>query len=460
MSDGVDQKDTKDPDSKKNAKYDLTRGGILDKLLLVAMPIIGTQLVQMTYNLTDIFMLGRVGSDAVAASGSAGMFIWLSNGLMLLGRMGAEIGVAQNMGRGDAESARRFSQNSLFLAACVGLIYAFVCMFFSHNLIGFFGIREAHVAVDAAGYLSIVAVAMPGMFVNAAVVGTFNGSGNSRTPFFINMTGLFLNIILDPIFIFVLGLGVAGAAIATAIAQTCVCVLMLRALVRRHDRPFEKFIFLERPQVERIARILKWSVPICVESVLFTFFSMFISRSVASFGAGAIAVYRVSSQIESLCWLTCIGFSTAITAFVGQNYGAGEYGRIRSGVRVSYAAVSVWGAMVTVILVFAGGELFAFFLPDPILTEMGRTFLRILSFCQILGCLEAASSGSFRGLGKTLPPSIVSITCNALRVPLAWALSLTPLGLNGIWIGMMLGAAMRGALLTPWFLRTLKKLPA
>ncbi|MDL2263116.1 MATE family efflux transporter [Synergistaceae bacterium OttesenSCG-928-I11] len=437
-------------------KYDLTRGGILDRLLLVALPIIGTQLVQMSYNLTDMFLLGRVGSDAVAASGSAGMFIWLSNGLMLLGRMGAEIGVAQSVGRGDVESARRFSQHSLIVALVVGSIYALVCLFFSHDLIGFFRIREAEVAADAARYLSIVAVAMPGAFVNASVVGTFNGSGNSRMPFFINLTGLGLNILLDPIFIFVLGMGVAGAAIATAIAQTCVCVLMLRALIGRRDRPFERYAFFERMQVARVRQILRWSFPICTESVLFTFFSLFTSRFVALFGAGAIAVYRVGSQIESLSWLTCIGFSTAITAFVGQNYGAGEWGRIRDGVRVSFAAVSAWGVMVTLVLAFAGGGLFAFFLPDETLTEMGRTFLRILAFCQILGCLEAASSGSFRGLGKTLPPSLVSIACNGLRVPLSYALSQTALGLNGIWIGMTVGAAMRGVLLTPWLLRTLR----
>lgn len=435
-----------------NRKYDLTEGNILQKLMMVAMPIIGTQLILMSYNLTDVFLLGRVGSDAVAASGTAGMFMWLSNGMMLIGRMGAEIGVAQNMGRGDLAAARKFSQNAVMMALTLGCLYACVCFFFAAWLVGFFGIKEVHVAHDAANYLRIVAVGMPGMFFAAAVIGTFNGSGNSRVPFLINSAGLVLNAILDPIFIFGLGLGVSGAAIATVIAQSVGCSLFWLALKRKNDRPFIHILLISFPVRRYVAQILRWSVPIGVESMLFTFFSMLIARAVAGFGAHGIAVFRVGSQIESLCWLTCMGFSTAITAFVGQNFGAGKWDRIRACTRISLVAVCAWGVFVTLLLAFAGRLLFSFFLPDERLIGMGAEFLRILAFCQVLSCLEAMASGTFRGLGKTLPPSVVSISCNGLRVPLAYTLSRTGLGLNGIWVGMTVGAAMRGGILFLWYL--------
>ncbi len=441
-----------------NGKYDLTQGGILNKLLLVALPIIGTQLILMGYNLTDMFLLGRVGSDAVAASGSAGMYLWLSNGLMLLGRMGAEIGVSQNIGRGDLEAARRFSQNSMFLAVVFGLSFGAICAFFRNPLIGFFNIREAVVVGDAKRYLLITALGMPATFISAAVIGTFNGSGNSRVPFFVNSTGLLMNVILDPIFIFLFKMGVAGAAVATVIAQYTACALLLRALLAREDRPFGRYIFLEKPDVRKITQILKWSVPIGTESVLFTVLVMLISRVVADFGAEAIAVYRVGTQIESLCWLICIGFSTAITAFIGQNFGADKWDRVRACFRIAFLTVSSWGVVVTVILVALGGALFHFFLPDPELVEMGRSFLRILAVCQIPGCFEAVSAGAFRGLGKTLPPSITSITSNALRVPLAYALARS-MGLNGIWLAITLGATLRGVWVLVWFLREMKRRP-
>ena len=93
---------------KVERKYDLTSGSILRKLLLVATPIMGTQLMQMAYNLVDVAYLGRVGSDAVAASSTAGFYLWMSNAFLMLGRMGAEIGVSQSMGRGAVDEARRF----------------------------------------------------------------------------------------------------------------------------------------------------------------------------------------------------------------------------------------------------------------------------------------------------------------------------------------------------------------
>jgi putative MATE family efflux protein len=434
-------------------KYDLTQGKIFDKLILVALPIIGTQLVMMSYNLVDMFLLGRVGSDAVAASGMAGMYMWLSNGVLLIGRMGAEIGVAQNLGRHDEESARKFSRNSMFLAASSGFAFAVVCLAFSSSLIGFFNVREAYVAKSAANYLSIAALGMPMMFVSAAAAGTFNGSGNSRVPFLINSSGLVLNAALDPIFIFSLRLGVEGAAIATVIAQAMGCSMSILALKKKKDRPFEHYAFFMRPEPRYITKILRWSVPIAVESTLFTFFTLVISRFVAAFGAGAIAVYRVGTYIESLCWLTGIGVSTAVTAFVGQNYGAGKLERIGGCCRVSLAASCSWGVFVTALLLIAGRHLFWFFLPDPALIEEGRSFLRIIAVCQIFGCLEAVASGVFRGFGRTLPPSIVSVVSNALRIPIAYALSRGSLGISGIWFGITIGASLRGIWAFVWFLR-------
>jgi putative MATE family efflux protein len=442
-----------------NQKYDLTQGGILDKLLLIALPMIGTQFMMMSYNLTDMFLLGRVGSDAVASSGIAGMYVWLASGFLLIGKVGAEIGVSQNMGRHDADEALLFSSNAVFLATVAGVACFVLGVTFQKGLIGFFGVREERVALDAQAYLSIVSAAAPFVFVCAAIAGTFNGAGNSRVPFFINSTGLVLNALLDPIFIFALDMGVRGAAIATAIAQVIVFAMSAAAIKLRKDRPFEHFVFFRRANMRLVSGILRWSAPIVVESVLFTFFTMFISRFVAEFGASAIAVYRVGSQIESLCWLIGIGFATAVTAFVGQNYGAGRWDRIRGGLRVAAVFAAIWGALVMLMMRTVGGALFGFFLPDPPLIDMGVVFLRILALCQIFGCLESIASGAFRGLGITLPPSIVSVTSNALRVPLAYLLSRAGMGLDGIWTGVTIGASFRGLWIFLWFLKELRARP-
>jgi putative MATE family efflux protein len=435
-----------------DGKYDLTQGGISDKLILVALPIIGTQLMLMSYNMVDVFLLGMVGREAVAASGLAGMYMWLSNGVMLIGRMGAEIGVAQNFGRRDEESARKFAVFSMYIGVVCGLAFALACIVFARPMIGFFRLEDAPVTTSARNYLSIVAFGMPIVFVSAVIAGIFNGSGNSRVPFLINSAGLVTNVVFDPIFIFSFGLGVEGAAIATVIAQAVAGGLALGALMMKKDRPFQRFSFVMKPEARHFAAILRWSLPIAVESVLFTFFTLIVSRFVAGFGAGAIAVYRVGTQIESLSWLVGIGISTAVTAFIGQNYGAGAWKRIRGCCRIALAWACVWGTTVTVLLVGAGGALFWFFLPDPALLGMGRSFLGIMAACQIPGCLEAVSSGVFRGFGRTLPPSIVSVSCNALRIPVAYALAQGVLGTDGIWLGITISASLRGLWIFLWFL--------
>lgn len=443
----------------KKDNMDLTQGSILNKLLVVAVPIMGTQLMQMLYNLTDMFWLGRIGSDAVAAVGTAGMFLWLSQAFLMIGRMGSEIGVSQSIGRKDEDSARKYSQTSLALSVILGIVFGVVLIVLRHPLIGFFRLPDQAVAADAALYLAITGAAVPATYITGALTGTFNASGNSRTPFFINAAGLAANMILDPLMIHTFGWGVTGAAIATGLAQVLVAVIFLIAMKKGKGRPFSEYRFLIRIKKERVKQILWWSIPVVLESMLFTILSMLISRIVAGMGVTAMAVQRVGSQIESLSWLIGGGFSSAVTAFMGQNYGAGKWSRVHRGIDISMKAMAAWGVVITFILFFAGRFIFSLFLPDPVAVDMGEIFLKALALCQVVACLEYTSAGVLRGIGKTIPPSIVSISGNVIRVPIVYALSMTSLGINGVWLGISLGSIIRSVWLFIWFLVIAKKLP-
>lgn len=440
-------------------KYDLTQGGILRKLLLVAVPIMGTQLMQMAYNLTDMFWLGKLSTEAVAASGSAGMFMWLSMAFLYIGRMGSEIGVSQNLGRNDAESAKGFSHNALFLAVCLGLAYGAMAFFFSDGLISLFNIQEAEVAADAAAYLSIVGIGFPMSFISAAIVGSFNGAGNSRFCFFANAAGLVINMILDPILIFTFGQGIFGAAAASVIAQTVVMIILLIAVKRHKDRPFAEYKFFIKPSLVKIKQILRWSLPIACESLLFTALAMITTRFVTPFGADALATQKVGSQVESLSWLIGGGFGSAITAFTGQNFGAGKWRRIRQGFRLSVISMLIYGVAISLVLFFGGKFLFSIFIQGDELLAMGDSFLKILSICQIAACLEAVSAGIFRGSGRSLPPSLTSISANIIRVPIAYFMSRTALGLDGVWWGITIGGLLRGISIFVWLVADFRKQP-
>lgn len=183
--------------------YDLTQGGILKKLLMVALPIMGTQLLQMTYNLTDMFWLGRMQNSvtAVAASGLAGMFLWLGMALMLIGRIGAEIGTSQNLGRDDKEAALGYAQESVRIALLLGCLYGLVLLTLAGPLVSLLQVREGDVFHSTCDYLRIVAAGIPFTYVSAAITGGFNGAGNSRLSFWANAVGLAVNMVLDPLMI-------------------------------------------------------------------------------------------------------------------------------------------------------------------------------------------------------------------------------------------------------------------
>jgi len=435
-------------------EYDLTNGSILNKLLLIAGPVIATQVFQMAYNLIDMFFVGRISSDAVAATGAAGMFVWLSMAFLIVGSMGSEIGVSQNKGRGDMITAKKFAQNGLFLALVLGIFFSTAIVVFTDSFIGLVGIQEAHVFRDAATYLRIIGLAFPMLFLNSAITGAFNGSGNSRLPFYIKMIGLVINVIASPILIFVLDLGIAGAAIGTAIGYSTTGLMLVFAIKHPKTSPFDHFHFRDvlKPNKKTIKQIVKWSLPVSIESGSVTMLTMLIMNMIASFGSDAVATKQIGVQIESLSWLVGGGYAAAFTAFVGQNYGANKIDRIKKGYKISLIVLGIWGIFVTSLLLFGGRTIFNIFTDNPTIINMGIRYLQIGAFVQIASCLDAVSGGTFRGLGKTIPPFITATTFNILRVFIAFGLSRTSLGLYGVFIGGASGILFRGIAIFIWYL--------
>ena len=443
------------------AKHNLTEGPVLSKLISLAAPLTGGMFMSMLYNLTDMFWLGRVGSGAVAATGTVGLLMWMSMAFSAFGRMGSEIGVSQNLGRGDEDTAKAFAKTAFTISLIMGILYGLVMIFGRSLLIGFFDIQDPAVVRYAENYLMITGFAMPLFFIGGgALTGTYSGSGNTRTPFYIQAFGITLNIILSPILIFPMGLGVEGAAIATVIAQSLAVLIFLRHVKRHKNRPFKELKLFGIADMKTLKQIFKWVTPIAIESFLFTFLVMLISRFVAQFGTEAMATQRIGSQIESLSWLIGMGFASAISAFTGQNFGAGKWPRIHSGYKIAAVIMGSWGVIVTFILFFGGGALFSVFMPDePKVIAMGANYMRILATAQIFGCLEGITIGAFRGLGKTIPPSVVSGSTNFVRMIAAFFLAGTAMGLDGIWWALTVGAIFRGVWILVWFRIYANKLP-
>ena len=441
-------------------RYDLTEGPILNKLVRLSLPIMATSVMQMAYNMTNMFWLGMLGREYVAAVGLAGQFLWLSMAFMLMCRIGAEIGVSQNMGQGKPDVAKQYAQNGFMLSIFIGVVFTIVVIAANRHLISFFNMEDPYVAGIAGQYLSVVALSLPFTFAHFVITGVYGGYGNTKIPFYINSFGLAVNITLSPILIFVFGLGIYGAAISMIVANAANFGLKLWAMKKYKDRPFEQYIIFAKVAWDKIMQILRWGVPVAVESFLFTTLFMVVSRLISSeFGVGAVAAHSVAMNIESLAFMAAGGFASAITAFMGQNFGAKKWGRMRATYRVATAVMAVYGVVVTVVLFSFATPLISIFLDDPTDIIIGRDYLRIIGLAQLLFCMEGVATGSFRGQGLTYKPTIVSVSSNVLRVIVTYVLAATALGITGVWVGIALAMTFRSVWMLVWHWVSAKKMP-
>ncbi len=439
---------------------DLLSGPIFPVLASLAVPIMATSFIQMAYNLTDMIWLGRLGADAVASVGAAGMFMWFSNGLATLAKIGGQIKVAQSLGANDQKKAIKYAQSALQLGMIFACLFAILTLLFSKQMISFFKLNSALVEQDARSYLLITCVFLIFSFLNQIFTGIFTAMGNSKSAFIASTVGLIANIILDPLFIFggfsIPAMGVTGAATATILAQVIVTLIFFY-MMKQDVVLFPHVTFFKKVWKYEMYEIFKIGLPAALQTMLFSCISIVIARIIADWGDHAVAIQKVGSQIESISWMTAEGYAAALNSFVAQNYGANFLNRIHTGVKLSIKVMLAWGFFTTLILLFFPNIIFKIFISDETVLPMGVEYLQILAFSQAFMCLEYASAGAFQGIGKTTPPSIVSIVFTAARIPLAILLS-SYIGLNGIWWALTVSSITKGLVLYIWYNRTAKSL--
>lgn len=435
---------------------DLTQGSILSTLTKLALPIMGTSFIQMAYNLTDIMWLGRLSTGAVAAAGTGGFFLWFGAGLIMVSQIGVGVNVAQNYGKGQYKEAQRYIASGFQLDIVIALIYGFLLFYFRKDIIGFFNLDDLNVIKMAESYLRIIGMGIIFHFLNPIFSTSLNSSGNSITPFKINTLGLITNMILDPILIFgvgpINGLGIEGAAYATIFSQSVVTILFIY-LGKKANLIYSNVNILQKIEIKRIRNIVSLGLPPSMQTGAHALISIIITRIIARFGPIPIAVQSIGSQIESITWMTAEGFSAAISAFVGQNYGAGKIDRVKDGYHKGIRVLGIIGIFASLVLFIGAEPIFRIFTPnDEIAIKEGIVYLRILALSQFFMSIEIGTAGAFNGLGKTIPPTVAGISLNTLRIPLALILSQDAmLGLSGIWWSISGTGVIKGILIYFWF---------
>lgn len=449
---------------KQKQSLNLTNGPILRTLIELSLPIMASAFLGTAYSITDMAWIGTLGSKAVAGVGVGGMYVWLSQGLVSLARMGGQVHVAQCCGRGDRKAARNYAEASIQLTALFGILFAAVCLIFTRPLVSFFQLTDAITIQYAREYLKVTCGLIIFSYLNYTLTGLYTAQGDSKTPFKANLAGLAANMALDPLLIMGVGpfprLEVYGAAIATVTAQFLVLAVLILEVFRKKNeenllREIRLFSIPEGGCFRSICRI---GIPTALQGSVYCMISMILTRMVAAFGPGAVATQRVGGQIESISWNTADGFAAALNAFMAQNYGAAKHERIRRGYSISFRTTALWGLLVTALFLLFPGPIAQFFFHEEDVISTAVNYLVIIGIGESFMCVELMTIGALSGLGLTKLCSIISITITGARIPLALLLTKAGMGLNGIWWALTLSSIAKGILFYFTFKHVSRKL--
>ena len=432
-------------------KIDLTKGNVINVLLALALPIMGTSLLQFTYNLVDMLWVGKLGSDAVASIGSSSFFTGLGYAINALIMIGTGIKVSHCMGKEDSEGIKEYIHTGIVLSAVVGLCYAVILICLGQSFIGFLHLNNEKVASDAYLYLAWSAPMLFFGFFNNLFSRIFASLGNSKSALKINVVGVVTNIILDPILIYVVKWGVAGAAISTLIANIIMFMLYLRA-----GKGVFVFRFKKKVDLKKVKEITQLGTPIAFQRILFTLINIMLAKMIATFGADAVAAQKIGLQIESITYMVTGGLNGAVASFIGQNYGAKEYNRLHKGYRTALVIGIIYAALSTFIFWIFPEQLARLFVEKQATIAIASGYLRIIAYSQIFNAMEMVSNGFLTGIGKPKIPSYVSMIFTALRLPMAY-FCIRYLGVEGIWWSITLSTTLKGSILVGIYLFRIRR---
>ncbi|MCI9227378.1 MAG: MATE family efflux transporter [Dorea sp.] len=443
----------------KNRQVCLTEGPILRSLVALAMPIMASSFLNTVYSITDMAWIGLLGSKAVAGVGVGGMYVWLSQGLSSLTRMGAQVNVAQSFGRGRKDEAGEYARAALKLTLLFGVLFAFFSVSFTEGLVSLFRLGDAQTVRYAQTYMRVTCGLVIFSYMTVVLTGIYTAQGDSKTPLLANFIGLIINMILDPVLILGIGpfprLEVLGAAMATVIAQFIVMLVMIVGAWKAHNSDNILTGMRLQDPVERkfYSGVFRIGLPTAIQGTVYCGISMVLTRMVAVFGPGAVAVQRVGGQVEAVSWNTADGFAAAINAFAAQNYGAKQMKRVRKGYWISFGTIAVWGSLIMLAFLLLPGPISRIFFHEAEVVSISIDYLMIVGISEAFMCVELMTVGALSGLGRTKLCSIISILLTGSRVPLAVMLSMTPLALNGIWWALTLSSVAKGILFVITFHR-------
>lgn len=390
----------------------ITQGPIWKQLLFFFFPILLGTFFQQMYNTVDTIIVGRVvGTTALAAVGATGPLVNMVNGFFIGISSGATVILSQCYGAGNRQGVHDALHTGVALSLVLGAVITVLGVGLGPWVMSLMNMPESCLA-DASSYLRIYFAGAIGSMVYNMGAGILRAMGDSQRPMVFLMATCVLNVVLDILFVAVLHMGVAGAALATTVAQFLSAALPLRVLLKRSEDRLE----LRQLRIDRklLGRILRIGVPAGLQFVTFDFSNILIQSSVNSFGDVTMAAWTAHGKTDAITWMISGAFGVSVTTFVGQNFGAQKYRRIRQSAWVCLGmSVALVGAVAAVILCFRS-RILGIYTDDPEVIAVGSVImLSIMPFNIVFMPIEVFA-GTMRGVGYSVVPTVITGCCVCL----------------------------------------------
>ena len=391
---------------------DLTQGSVVKHLLHMSAFMAVSMVVQTLYLLADLYWVGRLGKEAIAAVGVAGNLTMFVLALTQMLGVGTTALISHAAGQKDQSRAELVFNQSFVMSILVAIglgVVGFALMDVYCNSLS----ADAITARLAKSYMLWFLPAMLLQFPLIALGSALRATGIIKPTVGLQILSVVVNIVLAPLLIFGIGplpeLGIVGAALASFIAILVADVLMVIYFERKYH--YLRFRFsLFRPQMKIWNRMLQIGVPAGSEFVLLFLYIMIVYGIIRGFGPAAQAGFGVGARVMQALFLPVVALAFAVTPVVGQNFGGRRADRVRQSI---YSAIAIASAMMIVLALlahFAPMPMIRAFSNDPHVLEFGSDYMRIASWNFVAAGVVFTSSSVFQGLGNTWPPLFSSIT--------------------------------------------------
>jgi putative MATE family efflux protein len=391
---------------------DMTEGSVTRHLLEMSAFIGVSMLIQTLYLLADLYWVGSLGKEAIAAVGLSGNLMMVVMALTQALGVGTTTLISQAAGRKEQPRAELAFNQSLVLSLLVAIVLT-VCSFALRDQYCQWLSADAATAASARSYLLWFIPALMVQFPLVALGSALRATGIMKPTVAIQAFTVAINMVLAPLLIFGIGplpkLGVAGAALATFIAVLIANALMVAYYVRNYH--YLRFrLPLLKPQVKTWWAMLRIGLPAGGEFALMAVYIVVVYGIIRDFGAAAQAGFGVGARIMQAMFLPVVAIAFAVAPVVGQNFGGRRGDRVRSSYYSALGITSVTMLLLTIASQFAGESLIRLFSKDAGVIAFGSEYLKIISLNFVAMGIVFTSSSVFQGIGNTLPPLASSMT--------------------------------------------------